>query len=154
MKKAKWRIFALLLMWCSAITAFGQQKTVKGQVVDENGESVIGAAVMVKGRSGGTITDVDGTFEISVDTGNETLVFSSLGYGDEEIPLNGRAVLKVTLKEEFNELDEVTVVAYGSQKTETLTGAISAVGTEALLNVRTTLLIQIYNRIFQKPNLI
>lgn len=133
MKKAKWRIFALLLMWCSAITAFGQQKTVKGQVVDENGESVIGAAVMVKGRSGGAITDVDGNFEISVDTGNETLVFSSLGYGDEEIPLNGRAVLKVTLKEEFNELDEVTVVAYGSQKKETLTGAISAVGTEALL---------------------
>ena len=106
---------------------------VVGTVTDANGETVIGATVRVKGTTTGVITDVDGHYQIAVPDENAILEFSFIGYQTQEIKVNGRKNINVSLKENVQALDEVTVVAYGVQKKATLTGAISSVGTDALL---------------------
>lgn len=128
------RVCTLLCMCGCSLTAFGQHASIKGTVVDSAGEPIIGATVQVKGTASGTVTDLDGGFVLTVDDAKSTvLVVAFLGYEDAEIPLKGKTLLKVTLEESYNELDEVTVVGYGTQKKETLTGAISSVKTENLL---------------------
>lgn len=106
---------------------------VTGVVKDVNGEPIIGATVTVKGVSGGTLTDLDGKFSIDVPNENAVIVVSFIGFNTQEIKVVGRRSFIVTLEEDVQSLDEVTVVAYGVQKKATLTGAISSVGTEALL---------------------
>lgn len=112
-----------------------QSKTnqVVGVVTDGNGEPIIGATVQVKGGSHGVITDFDGRYTIVVPDANAILVVSYIGYVSQEVKLNGRKTLNVLLQEDVQTLQEVTVVAYGVQKKATLTGAISSVGTGALL---------------------
>lgn len=128
------RAGVLLWMLCFSLAGFAQQVTVTGCVLDETDLPVIGATVQLKGGTGGAITDIDGNFKIMVDdVKSAVLTVSYIGYATQEIPLKGKNVLKVVLKENFNELQEVTVVAYGVQKKETLTGAISSVKTDALL---------------------
>lgn len=111
-----------------------QKKSIQvtGVVTDEFGP-VIGATVQVKGSSDGVITDVDGKYTIQVSDENATLVVSFIGYVSQEVKLAGRRTVNVSLKENVQSLEEVTVVAYGVQKKATLTGAISSVGTDALL---------------------
>lgn len=112
-----------------------QSKTnqVVGVVTDGNGEPIIGATVQVKGGSHGVITDFDGRYTIVVPDANAILLVSYIGYVSQEVKLNGRKTLNVLLQEDVQTLQEVTVVAYGVQKKATLTGAISSVGTGALL---------------------
>ena len=107
--------------------AVQQSRTIKGTVVDKNGEAVIGANVVVKGTSKGTITDVDGNFSLSVPA-NSTLTISFVGYKTQTVPVNGKNSLKVTLQEDTEVLDEVVVVGYGTMKKSDLTGAVSSVG--------------------------
>lgn len=111
-----------------------QKKSIQvtGVVTDEFGP-VIGATVQVKGSSDGVITDVNGKYTIQVSDENATLVVSFIGYVSQEVKLAGRRTVNVVLKENVQSLEEVTVVAYGVQKKATLTGAISSVGTDALL---------------------
>lgn len=131
--RGRQRLFVLLLMLCSAVWSFAQVYVI-GRVLDESEEPVIGAAVQVKGTSVGTITDLDGGFQVSVnDLKKSVLVVSYLGYEPKEVPLNGRKIVEVVLSESSTQLEEVTVVAYGVQKKETLTGAISSVKTDELL---------------------
>lgn len=106
---------------------------ITGTVTDENGEPVIGATIQVKGSSQGVITDVDGRYTIVVPSESSVLVISFIGYESQEIKVNGKKSINVQLQENVQSLDEVTVVAYGVQKKATLTGAISSVGTDALL---------------------
>ena len=128
------RIGVLLWMLCSTLWGFGQEVIVTGHIVDGTDLPAIGATVQVKGGTGGTITDVDGNFKIVVSNLKTTvLVVSYVGYETQEVPLNGKNKVNITLQESANELEEVTVVAYGVQKKETLTGAISSVKTDALL---------------------
>lgn len=109
------------------------QVTVTGNVSDDMGP-IIGANIIVKGGTTGVISDVDGNFKIQVPSLKNTILkVSFIGYQEVEIPLNGKNHIKVVLKEDSEMLEEVTVVAYGVQKKETLTGAISSVKTEALL---------------------
>lgn len=119
------------------VGSYGSQQTKKIQVVgtvtDGNGEPIIGATVQVKGGSLGVITDIDGRYTITVPDGNVILAVSYIGYQSQEIKLNGRKTVNVHLQENVQTLQEVTVVAYGVQKKATLTGAISSVGTDALL---------------------
>lgn len=119
------------------VGSYGSQQTKKIQVVgtvtDGNGEPIIGATVQVKGGSLGVITDIDGRYTITVPDGNVILAVSYIGYQSQEIKLNGRKTVNVHLQEDVQTLQEVTVVAYGVQKKATLTGAISSVGTDALL---------------------
>ncbi len=106
---------------------------VTGVVTSEGGEPIIGATVQVKGTSTGVITDIDGRYTITVPDGNSILSVSFIGYQSQEIKVNSRRGINVCLQENVQSLDEVMVVAYGVQKKATLTGAISSVGTEALL---------------------
>lgn len=133
MRRARKRIGIMLLMLFSVTFAYAQV-SVKGTVHDESGMEVIGANVKIKGTTMGTITDLDGGFVIKVPNANDAvLVISFIGYEPKLVPLKGKTSVKVTLVETSNELSEVTVVAYGSQKKETLTGAISSIKTDALL---------------------
>ncbi|WP_239063844.1 TonB-dependent receptor [Bacteroides sp. 51] len=102
---------------------WSQIVSVKGVVKDSMGEPVIGASVLQKGSTVGTITDLDGNFTLSVPT-NATLTISYIGYESQEIALNGRSSLIVTLKDDTQTLDEVVVVGFGTQKKVNLTGSV------------------------------
>ena len=126
-----------LLVCPSPVMASVTQQTVKvgGQVVDQDGEPLIGATVKVKGAQSGAITDVDGNFELSVPA-NATLVVSYVGYKDREIAVRGRAVLgQIQLESDSQMLDQVVVVGYGVQKKADLTGSVSIVNAEELKRV-------------------
>ena len=123
-------VVALLLSLPSLPGAFAQGKiTVTGTVVDDLGEPMIGAGVLVKNTVIGTITDLDGNYSITVDAvgGGGVLVFSSLGFDDQEIPVNGRTVINVQMQVQSHTIDEVVVVGYGTQKRESVVGSISTV---------------------------
>lgn len=126
-----------LLCVCSAATTFAQNVTVSGVVKDDMGEPVIGAGVLVKGTTSGTITDIEGRFSFRADDLQGTLVVSFVGMDTQEIPMKGKGTFQVVLKSSNTLLDEVQVVAYGSQKKVTLTGSISSVNTDELLKVPT-----------------
>ena len=115
--------------------AVGQQseKTVSGIVLDENGEPVIGANVVVKGTAVGTVTDVDGRFSLKVPEG-AILTISYIGYIEQELKVGTSSTLNVTLREDTQALDEVVVVAYGTQKKMNLTGSVEVVGSKELEN--------------------
>ena len=123
-------LFLALLAVCSTV-AMAQGK-VSGNVVDETGNPVIGASVIVKGTSTGSVTDFDGNFEIPNVQLNATLVVSYIGYVTQEIALNGRKNIKVTIVEDKKVLDEVVVVGYGVQKKSDVTGAMTSVSAEDL----------------------
>ncbi len=102
--------------------------TVKGRVTDEKGEALPGATILVKGADGlGTSAGADGSFALTVPTGNETLVISSVGYVAQEIALAGRTTLTVQLAVDNQALNEVVVVGYGTQRRSDLTGAVGSV---------------------------
>lgn len=104
-----------------------QQKNIKGTVVDNTGIPVIGANVVVKGTTNGTITDIDGNFSLDNVPADATLVISYIGYIDQEIKAAGKSTVDVTLVEDTQKLDEVVVVGYGVQKKANLTGSVSTV---------------------------
>ena len=114
-----------------------QKKIITGTVVDSNGEAVIGANVLVKGTTNGTITDMDGKFSLEVPEGAMLLV-SYIGYGDYETKVGNQSNLSITLKEDSKALDEVVVVGYGTMKKKDLTGAVGAVKGDDLASRRTT----------------
>lgn len=108
-----------------------QAGTVKGVVVDTTGEPVIGANVMVKGTTNGTITDIDGKFALNNAKG--MLVVSFIGFKTQEIGVKGNETnLKIVLKDDAELLDEVVVVGYGTQKKVTMTGSVTSVDTKIL----------------------
>lgn len=108
-----------------------------GVVKDDTGEPVIGAGVLVKGTTLGTITDIDGHFSFRADDLNGVLVVSFVGMETQEIPMKGKGTFDIVLKSSNTLLEEVQVVAYGAQKKVTLTGSISSVNTDELLKVPT-----------------
>lgn len=114
-----------------------QKKIITGTVVDPNGEAVIGANVLVKGTTNGTITDMDGKFSLEVPEGAMLLV-SYIGYGDYETKVGNQSNLSITLKEDSQALDELVVVGYGTMKKKDLTGAVGAVKGDDLASRRTT----------------
>lgn len=111
-----------------------QQQRIKGTVTDENNDPLPGATVMVKGTARGTTTDFDGHYEITA-TNGEVLVFSSIGFATQEKTVAGNYLtINVLLKEDTQQLSEVVVVGYGTQKKENLTGAVSQISEKELEN--------------------
>lgn len=107
---------------------------IRGKVVDASGDPLIGVNIKVKGSaSTGTITDVDGKFLLRNQHEGETVIVSYIGFISREVKTDGKQELHIVLTEETKKLDEVLVVAYGTQKKATLTGAINSIGTEELL---------------------
>ena len=122
-------LVAILLLISGQI--FAQNLNVHGKVLDENGEGLIGAGVVIQGTTEGTITDIDGSYQLSVPQG-ATLEFSCVGYKAQLVQVTGPN-LTVTLAPDSKLIDESVVVAYGSQNKVTITGAVTAVGGDALM---------------------
>ena len=97
-----------------------------GRVIDAKGEPIPGANISVKGTTIGTITDMDGNFSIDVNP-NQILTISFIGYETKTIPVSNQKTLNVVLQETVNQLDELVVVSYGTQKTRDLTGSVSKI---------------------------
>lgn len=114
------------------MNAWAQTKQVSGVVTDGTGETVIGASVLEKGTTNGTITDLDGKFILTVND-NAVLQISYVGYTTQEVPVKGKTSFNITLKEDSEMLEEVVVVGYGAQKKESVVGAISQVSNKELL---------------------
>lgn len=115
--------------------ASAQDFVVTGKVTDENNESLIGASITIKGTSIGTIADFDGNYSLKVSSANDVLVFSYIGFNPQEVQVKGRRVINVTLGEDVTALDEVVVVGYGVQKKSHLTGSVTKVETDGLVDI-------------------
>ncbi|MDZ7694062.1 MAG: carboxypeptidase-like regulatory domain-containing protein [Balneolaceae bacterium] len=103
-------------------------ETVSGQVVDNEGETLPGVNILVMGTTTGTSSDADGNWELNVPSLQDTLVFSFVGFQRQEIPINGRTQIDVTMQPQTYSGEELVVVGYGTQRKETLTGSVSSVG--------------------------
>ena len=133
-RKAKihlWCIISMMLLTTASVSA--QTKSVKGCVTDAaTGEALIGASVIVKGASTGTITDYDGNFSLEM-SGKKTLIISYVGYVTKEIAASAGTTVKISLQPDSKMVDELVVIGYGQQKKVTVTGSISNVSGKELL---------------------
>lgn len=125
--------FLFVLLFVQLANAQDRVK-INGHVLDSNGESIIGASVMVKGSTEGTITDLDGKFELSI-MPHSTLLISFVGYQSQEVLIQKSGVYSVTLKEDSKLIDEVVVVGYGVQKKANLTGSVASVSSKDLADI-------------------
>mgnify|MGYP001219974607 CR=1 FL=1 len=110
---------------------YAQNKQITGRVVDTKGEAAIGASILEKGTTNGTITDFDGNFKLTVGP-KAVLQISYIGYNSQEVAVKGQHTLNITLKEDVESLDEVVVVGYGTMKKKDLTGSVSSVKADEL----------------------
>jgi len=106
--------------------------SVQGRVMDENGEPLVGATVVVKDETIGTVTDVEGRYELEVPDESSVLVFSYVGFVPREVPVNGQSIIDVQLVEDVSSLDEVVVIGYGERRKRDLTGSITSVDEETI----------------------
>ncbi len=133
------RILSLLFFFMAFISVqvYAQDIKISGTVISgSDNYPIIGANILVKGTTIGTITDVDGNFSFEAPKGS-TLVVSYIGYQSQEMQVSGNAPIKIVLSEDSEKLDEVVVIGYGSQKKSDMTGGIVAVGNEKLQMVST-----------------
>ena len=126
------RILFLALFGVLSIAASAQGKTVSGTVIDQTGEPIVGASVLVKGTTIGVATDVDGNYSLTKVPDNAILEFRYIGYVSQDIKVDGRSEINVTMKEDVAMLDEVVVVGYGVQKKSDVTGAMTTLSAKDL----------------------
>lgn len=124
---------ALLLFSCLALGA--QNITVKGTVTDPNGQGLPGATVMISGTTTGTVTDIDGNYELKGVAKNATLVVDILGFKSQTAAVGGRARIDFRMEEDSMLLEETVVIGYGKMKKSDLTGSVSSVKTETITDI-------------------
>ena len=130
MKNLK-KLFAVVALLLMAVVAQAQDQTVKGTVLDENGEPMIGATVKAVGGQGGTVTDLDGNYELKVDQKVKQIEVAYIGYRNQKVQIkNGRADARMS--SDINELNELVVIGYGSVKKGNVTNAVAKVKAEDL----------------------
>ena len=130
--KAAMTILAVCCCLMSSLDSFAQNKTISGKVVDQNGEPVIGASVMLVGNNRvGTVTDLDGLFSLSVPAG-ANLTVSSIGYTTVNVAVGDQTSLNITIAEDTEMIEETVVIGYGVQKKSDLTGSVASVKSEDL----------------------
>jgi len=127
----------ILLFGLSSQIIYAQQVTVTGRVTTTNNEGLPGVTVLVKGTSSGTTTDASGDYSLAVPAGQENgaLIFSFIGYETQEVPLNNRTTVNVTLADDAKALEEVVVIGYQTIRKQDLTGAASVINPEAAQKV-------------------
>ncbi len=108
------------------------QITIKGNIVDDQNESVIGATIIVKGTTIGTVSNIQGDYSIGVPENSETLIVSFLGYKSREILISNRAIIDIKLEIDIAELESIVVTGYGSQRKQDITGAVAIVNTNEI----------------------
>lgn len=130
------RILFIVCCLCASMLAFAQQQTVTGTVYDESGLPLIGVSVQEKGTSNGAITDIDGKFSVKLSPeatgGGKILIFSYIGYKTQEVSLDGRTNIEVTMSEDTEQLEEVVVIGYGVQKKSSMTAAVATVSAKEM----------------------
>ncbi len=127
-------IITFIWFLLSASAAFAQSVT--GKVIDEEKNPLPGVNIFVKGTTFGTITDVEGTYRITVNNSQkDTLTFSFIGYITEEIPVNGRGIIDIQLTPSLEKLDEVVVIGYGTMRKRDLSGAVASVNADQLRDI-------------------
>src|SRR5690625_1335882 len=127
-------ITVFLILLFGTVSAFAQngEHQVNGTVIDSDGESLIGVNVFVQGTSKGTTTNADGEFSLTVSDENSVLVFSYVGFTTQEIAIEGRSTIEVTLQSGTAQLDDLVVVGYGTQRRSEITGSVGMVSEEDL----------------------
>lgn len=130
-KMKNMRMALFLLFVAAAMNLSAQSITLTGNVKDSTGEPVIGASILEKGTSNGVITDFDGNFNLNVSS-NATVVISYIGMRTQEIAVNGRTRIDVTLQDDAQALDEVVVIGYGTVQKRDLTGSVASVSAKQL----------------------
>ena len=133
------KIFATLWLMLATVSAFAQNAKVSGVVSDENGEPLMGAAVIVKGTTTGTTTGLDGDFTLEYPQG-ATLTVSFIGYLEKDVVPGNRSHIEVSLEPDTKLLDEVVVIGYGTVKRKDLTGSVASVRGEDIEAKKTTTL--------------
>ncbi len=128
-------LFTIVAFVLSGVMAFAQTKTVTGTIVDEFGEPIIGANVLVKGTTNGAVTDIDGNYSITGVSNADELVVSYIGYASQTFPVGNQSTFNITMKEDGENLEEVVVVGYGVQKKKDLTGSVSSIKSADIQNV-------------------
>ncbi|WP_320934899.1 TonB-dependent receptor [Bacteroides nordii] len=123
----KFACFFIVSFLLTQTTLAQAVSSIMGKVLDSTGESVIGASVLVKGTTSGTITDIDGNFKLDNVPSNATLVVSYIGYQTQEIPVAGKKNFTVKLADDTQTLEEVVVVGYGVQRKSDLTGSVASI---------------------------
>ena len=120
--------FSAITFLCLLIlnTSYAQNVTVKGVIKDESGTAISSASVIIKGTSNSVQADVNGSYSIIV-SGNQTLVFTYLGFTKKEIAVNNRTVINVTLTSETTDLQQIVVVGYGTQRKVDVTGSVATI---------------------------
>ncbi|MGB3584956.1 MAG: SusC/RagA family TonB-linked outer membrane protein, partial [Tunicatimonas sp.] len=116
------------VLWSSA--AWAQERTVSGTITSDAEGALPGVNVLVKGTSTGTVTDLDGNFRLSVPEGATTLVFSSIGYSNQEIEIGSQTTFDVVMVEDVQALEEIVVVGYGTQEKKEITSAVTSISSE------------------------
>jgi len=131
-QKRLYLFLALLVLLGINHSLWAQNTQVTGVVTDDQGLPLPGVTIVEKGTSKGAVTDFDGQYEISASS-QAVLIFSYIGFETKEMPVNGQNTVNVKLKPSTTDLDEITIVAYGEQKQVTVTGAISTIKSEELV---------------------
>jgi TonB-linked SusC/RagA family outer membrane protein len=134
-EKALRRIIIAVCVLCSTFSLYAQ-RTVSGTVKDVNDQAIVGVNVSVKGTSNGTMTDTNGTYRLNVQE-NDVLVFSFVGFISHEIKVTNQTDISVVLQEDSQELEELVVVGYGTQKKVNLTGAVASISSKEILTTKT-----------------
>ena len=125
------RVYLLTALLSMCMTAAFAQTTVKGKVIDETGETLIGVNVVEKGTTNGSITDLDGNFSVTVNNGEKAILsFSYIGYTSIEKPVKGKTQINVTLHSSAINLGEVVAIGYGTQTRKEITGSVANIGEE------------------------
>ncbi|MDB5121621.1 MAG: TonB-dependent receptor [Sphingobacteriales bacterium] len=124
----------LITVLCTVLsgTLYAQQTSVTGKVSDTGGQPLIGVSIAVKNANNATTTDVNGKYSLTVNTSNPVLIFKYLGYAPQEISLNGRTSLNVTLESANKALEEVVVIGYGNVRKSDVTGAVASIKADDL----------------------
>ena len=127
-------LISIVLLLSISWISYAQSKVkVKGKVVDEKGEVVPGASIVLKGTTRGIVTDVNGDFVLEVPDNKSILVVSYLGYEPQEVQVGNKTTLDIVLSSKVNELDQLVVIGYGTQRKSDLTGSVSSIKRDQLL---------------------
>lgn len=129
----------LALMLLLSLFTYSQNNfKVTGKVIDDTGKPLDGVTVQVKGTSIATATRTDGSFELDAPSSNSVLVFSSVGFGEREMSLDGKSWIDLTMTNQTTSMEDVVVVGYGTRKRVEVTGAVSSINSEKIRSVPTT----------------
>jgi len=131
-------IGVIVFLLLSAFSSLAQDITVSGKITDDDGETLPGVNIVIKGTTIGTITDVDGNYRIQVPNQSSILVFSFIGFKTQEVTVANQTQINIALKIEIAAMEEVVVIGYGSVKKRDLTGAVSSIKSEELMAVPVT----------------